>query len=347
MIDLRTKLQTAQYLYNVSHLDTCTMVSPKENYVNKEPFVQELSTSTFLKADRYSLGWRISCSNTSQLFKCCMMVFINNFNYPSLSYDLKQYPEYNIAFRLEKSQYVYVLIQIQARTTINIHTLHFMLARDIVVGRDPLMYEWDMSKVASALKQQRRIRHKLIKMHTLFDWETLKDMMREWLNMWAHVFGQENRKKCHEYQQNTIQCIKHVPDFFGTTDSAMMGNIIFEQEGLCSLELHGQMVSPTYTHMQYFIWCFPDRSIKIALRRDTQLYNKKQPFSIERNNPQHTPIWYWLGYNFIGNSPYFNIWCIDVDTLEFINREDILSMFEQIEEHFDMQELHPEMNLYK
>jgi len=346
MIDLRTKLQADFYHYKVSHHANSTLVHPKENYVNRDPPVQELVASTFLRADRYSINWRLACSNVTQLSRCDILIFLDNFTTPSLMYDVRNYNEYSVAFHLKKSQHVYIVLRIQGKSTICIHSLHFMLARDVIVGHDPLMYEWDMCKVADALKQQRFIRQKLWQMHTLFEWSSVLKETTELWDRWKLVF--ENDCKVIEHYQNTsFKCSLQAPSLLATSRDSLIGHFACDPHGNWTLNLKGTAVLPTYTHPQYFIWCFPDKQIKFALRRDTPVLPNKIDFTLQGNDMRHTPIWYWLGYNFIGNSPFYNFWSVVINKLEFINREDMLSLFEQIDEHFEHQELQPETNLYK
>lgn len=346
MIDLRTQLQADIYHYQVAHHQNSTLVHPKINYVNREPPVQELVASTFLRADRYSISWRMACGNVNQLQRCDILIFLDNFTTPSLMYDVRHYNEYSVAFHLKKSQYVYVLLRIQGRAPVCIHSLHFMLARDVIVGHDPLMYEWDMVKVAGALKQQRLIRNQLWEMHTLFEWPTILKEMEELWALWKHVF--ENDCKVIEHYQNTIfKCKLQAPSLLATSRNSVIGFFHCDSHGDWTLNIKGNAVSPTYIHPQYFIWCFPDKQMKFSLRRDTPVLPNKIDFTLQGNDMKQTPIWYWLGYNFIGNSPFYNFWSVIIKTLEFINREDLLSLFEQIDEHFEHKELQPETNLYK
>lgn len=102
-------------------------------------------------------------------------------------YEVRNYPEYSVALHLKQSKYVYIVLRVQGKARLMIHSLHFMLARDVVVGHDPLMYEWDMLKVASALKQQRLVRRQLTQLHILFDWPTIQKELDEWLGLWKAV----------------------------------------------------------------------------------------------------------------------------------------------------------------
>lgn len=347
MIDLRTKLQASHNLYTISHHDNCTLIQPRESFVNREPPTQEYVASTFLRTDRYSISWRISCSQMDMLQRCDVLVFIDNLRAPSLMYDARKYPEYSVAFHLKQSKYIYVLLRVQGKATVSLQTLHIMLARDVVVGHDPLMYEWDMVKVASALMEQRLIRKSLTQLHILFDWKTVQDKLGIWLKCWKEVFATDRSPVVDHYANTVLQCRWQAPNVLMTSRESLIGTFECDTHGQWHVKLRGQLIAPTYVHPQYYIWCFPDKQIKIALRKDVPVIPNKVEFTLQGNDTPKTPIWYWLGYNFIGNSPFYNIWSINTHKLEFINREDILSMFDEIEDHFEANELQPETNLYK
>ena len=92
MIDLRKLLRAQNYVYRVQHSDTCTQIMPKEVFVNREVPPQELVASTFLKADRYQLCWRVSSSQTNYVQRCEILVYLKDYTTPTLMYDLKQFP---------------------------------------------------------------------------------------------------------------------------------------------------------------------------------------------------------------------------------------------------------------
>lgn len=346
MIDLRTKLQAEIYHYHVTHHANSTLVQPRVNYVNRDPPIQELVASTFLRADKYSVSWRMACGNVNQLNRCEVLIFLDNFQTPSLMYDVRHYNEYSVAFHLKKSQYVYVVLRIQGKASVCIHSIHFMLARDVIVGYDPLMYEWDMCKVAKALKQQRLIRRKLLQMHTLFDWSTVLTEMEHLMDVWKDVFV-DDCQVIDNYQGHMLQCKLQAPQLLITSRISIIGYLQCDSHGQWTLNIQGTTILPTFVHPQYFVWCFPDKQLKCALRRDTPVLPSKIDFTLRGNDTPQTPIWFWLGYNFLGNLPFYNIWSVDIRQLEFINREDILALFEQVEDHFEHQELQPETNLYK
>jgi hypothetical protein len=346
MIDLRTKLRADHYMYRVTQHDSCTMIQPREQYVNREVPVQELVASTFLRTDRYSVSWRMSCSNKNQLQRCEILVFLDDLTKPSLMYDVRFYPEYSVTFQLKRSQYVYVVLRVQGKTPVTLHSLHFMLARDVLVGHDPLMYEWDMQKVALALKQQRLIRGSLTQMHIFFEWDTVLKEVQALGALWRDVFA-DDAPVDGRHPNSVLQCALQPPQLLATSQQSLVGAFECDPHGEWTLNLQGTKVAHTYVHAQYFIWCFPDKQVKLSLRRDTPAVPNRIEFALEGNDQRKTPIWHWLGYNFIGNSPFYNIWSIIANKLEFINREDLLSMFELIEEHFEAHELQPETNLYK
>lgn len=347
MIDLRTKLQSAQSFYHTAHHASCTTIQPRETFVNREPPAQEWAAPVHLRADRYTISWRFGCTQRDQLQRCDLLVFLDTPHTPSLMYDVRNYPEFTVAFHLKQSKYVYVVLRIQGKAMVSVHSLHVMLARDVVVGHDPLMYEWDMVKVASALKQQRLVRTSLTALHTLFDWPAVQKELDTWQMLWKEMFAGDRIPVADNHKNALLRCRWKAPTVLMTSRESLIGAFECDAHGQWLLKLHGNRVAPTYVHAQYYIWCFPDKQIKIALRKDVPTVPNTVDFTLQGNDSPHTPIWYWLGYNFIGNSPFYNMWSIMVHKLEFINREDVLSMFEEVEDHFEATEMQPETNLYK
>lgn len=360
MFDLRQKFRAAQYAYSVSHTDVCTFIAPLQRYVNRDVPPQELVAQAFLKADRYTISWRVGCADANASQRCEMLVYLDNTNTPSMMYDLRQYPEYSVAFHLKQSRYVYVALRVQGKTTFMVHTMHVMLARDQLVGYDPLMYEWDMEKVALALQQQRHIARTLTQMYMLFEWDTTHTELEQLFTLWKDVFTtpqpdhQQATGGTHDpsppvvehYQNTVMECRVQAPNLLATSRDSLIGSFHCDSHGDWSLKLQGSTLLPTYVHAQYFIWCFPDKQIKFALRRDTPVLPDRIDFTLQGNDRPQTPIWFWLGYNFVGNLPFYNLWSVVIHKLEFVNREDLLALFEQVEDHFTAQDLQPETNLY-
>lgn len=346
MIDLRTKLQSMQPFYHTAHYASSTTIQPRETFVNRNPPAQEWAAPVHLRADRYSISWRVSCEQPNQLLRCDVLVFLDNPYTPSLMYDIRNYPEFSVAFHLKQSKYVYVVLRVQGKTTVTVHSLHVMLARDVVVGHDPLMYEWDMVMVASALKQQRLVRTSLTSLHTLFDWPAVQRELNKWLVLWMDVFAADRVPVTDNGVNGMLRCRWKSPTVLMTSRDSLIGAFECDTHGQWRLRLKGSSVGPTYVHPQYYIWCFPDKQIKISLRKDVPVVPSKVDFTLQGNDSPHTPIWYWLGYNFIGNSPFYNVWSVPVNKLEFVNREDVLSLFEEVEGHFEATTLQPDTNLY-
>ena len=48
----------------------------------------------------------------------------------------------------------------------------------------------------------------------------------------------------------------------------------------------------------------------------------------------------------MANTPFYNLWSVVAEKLEFVNREDLMALFDQIEDHFATNELQPETNWY-
>lgn len=356
MYDLRTSLRATTYTYSVQHTSQCTLIRPREIHVNRDPPPQELHAQALLRSDRYAISWRCSCDRAQHAKRTELLVFLGNLTVPAMMYDLRQYPEYSVAFHMPQSAYVHVLLRVQGKTTFMLHTLHVKLARDQVVGHDPLMYEWDMERVAAALQQQRLLARSLHQMYMLFEWETTKDEMRTLLTKWKEVFGGDagaapdsgthGEKGVLDHHQNTMMnCRVQAPNLLATSRESLIGSFHCDAHGEWALQLKGSRLQPTYVHAQYFIWCFPDKQIKLALRRDIPVLPDRIDFTLKGNDRPETPIWFWLGYNFIGNLPFYNLWSVVVHQLEFVNREDLLALFAQIEDHFRANDLQPELNL--
>jgi hypothetical protein len=346
MLDLRPLLRAQNYVYRVQHSDACTQVMPKDVYVNREVPPQELVASAFLKADRYQLCWRVSTGQANVVQRCELLVYLKDYTTPTLMYDLKRFPEYSVAFHLKESKYVYVAFRVQARGVVTLHSMHFMLARDTLIGHDPLMYTWDMEAVAAALRQQRLLRASLQQMYMLFEWPECQRECATLLEKWQAVFANTNHTVAPYYQNTILDCRVQAPNLLATSRESLIGSFECDDHGEWGLRLKGTLLGPTYVHAQYYIWCFPDRQIKLALRRDTPTVPNEFGFTLQGNDRPQTPIWYWLGYNFLANLPFYNLWSVVTEKLEFVNREDLLALFEQIEDHFASNELQPETNLY-
>ena len=347
MIDLRPLLRAPNnYTYRVQSNSTCTQIMPKTVYVNREVPPQELVAVTFLKADRYQLSWRVSSSQKDHIGRCELLVFLKNYTVPTLMYDLRKFSEYSVAFHLKESKQVYIALRVQTRGIITINSLHFMLARDTLVGHDPLMYSWDMAAVATALHEQRLLKASMHQMHMLFEWKECQKIMEKLLNKWKAVFECTNDSVQPFYQNKILECRIQAPNLLATSRESIIGAFECDEKGEWSLKLQGTSIGPSYIHAQYYIWCFPDRQLKLALRRDTPTTPNKVEFTLQGNDQAKTPIWYWLGYNFMTNLPFYNLWSVNVDKLEFVNREDLMALFEQIEDHFQTENLQPETNLY-
>lgn len=350
MIDLRSKLRAQSYAYRVQQNTQCTLITPHDTFVNREPPPQQLIAETFLRSDRYSISWRCGCADANQAQRCELLVYIGNRHTPALMYDLKQYPEYTVGFRLEQSASVFAVIRVQGKTTFMIHSLHIMVARDLLVGRDALMYEWDMELVAAALGQQHTLERSLNQMYMLFEWETMKDGLRKLADKWKTVFGDvlggaagaagaaggpTDRDTPEHYQNTILNCRVQSPNMLATSRDSLIGHCSCNEHGDWSLHLKGHALRPTYVHAQYFIWCFPDKHVKFSLRRDTPLLPNRIDFTLKGNRSTDTPIWYWLGYNLMHNLPFYNVWSMPIDRLEFVNREDLLALFGVVRGYFE------------
>ena len=343
MIDLRSKLRAQTYTYRVQHNAQCTLVAPQDTYVNREPPPQQLMAETFLRPDRYSIGWRVGCADSNMSQRCELLVFIGSLHAPAMMYDLKQYPEYTVAFRLEQSTTVYVAVRVQGKTTFMIHSLNVMVARDLLVGHDSLMYEWDMEHVATALDQQRLLERSLTQMYMLFEWETMKTGLHTLMDKWKGVFADlldTPTRGAHAntpelYQNTVLQCRVQSPNLLAASRDSLIGYFTCNEQGDWALNLKGHALHPTYIHAQYFIWCFPDKHIKFALRRDTPLLPNRIDFTLKGNHSNETPVWYWLGYNLMHNLPFYNLWSLPIDRLEFVNREDLLALCGVVRGHFE------------
>lgn len=346
MLDLRPLLRAQTYVYRVQQTDACTQIMPKTTYVNRDVPPQELVASAYLKADRYQLCWRVSCGQANTVQRCELLVFIKDYNTPTLMYDLKHFPEYSVAFHLKESKYVYVALRVQSKGVVTLHSMHFMLARDTLVGHDPLMYTWDMEAVAVALRHQRLLKTSLHQMYMLFEWSKCKEEFVQLVEKWKAVFANTNNTVAPYYQNTILECRVQAPNLLATSRHSIIGAFECDDHGEWGLRLKDSRLSPTYVHPQYYIWCFPDRQIKLALRRDTPTVPSQFNFTLQGNDRKQTPIWYWLGYNFMANTPFYNLWSVVAEKLEFVNREDLMALFDQIEDHFATNELQPETNWY-
>jgi hypothetical protein len=351
MIDLKDALRATEYNYRFHRDDTALRIYPlpQNQRPSQPPPVQELSATTFLKADKYQLSWRVSsgADRGDGLVAAELQVFIGNYTRPALVYDVCAFPDYTVAFEIKDSRNVYVLLRTRSRSVISVHSLHVLLARDTLLGKDPLMYEWDMERVARALKKQREVAARLQSMTSLFHWEPLKADVAEVLARWSDVFPL--RPFTPHFQNTMLECVLQAPMLLATSRLGISGELQHDpgEPQPWSLLLGGRQLQPTTVLAQHLVWCFPDREIKITLRRDAPAPSRQMRFTLTGNSMvARTMPWFWLGYNMLSNVPFYSLWSIDPPELEFINWQDVLAVFDQIEEHFDGQNLVPQINLY-
>ena len=311
----------------------------------QHPPVQEFVTATFLKADRYQISWRAACSDATRVFRCEIAIFLNNYFEPSMVYDLKNYSEYSVAFETRESRYVYVMLRVQSHAPITLQALHLFVARECLLGRDPLMKSWDLRKVAPALKKQRELVRTLHQLSSIFEWDAVRAAVQSLKAAWQKNFDAVDEQK---YLCTTLSCRFQSPVLLATSRDALIGEFHFSTEGPteCALRIGQQHLEPTCTHAQYWIWCFPDKEIKISLRRDCAMQPSVVRFALAANKQPTTPAWFWLGYNMVLNNPFYNFFCIEPQMLEFVNAMDLVNIAEHIEETFQEKNITGEANLY-
>lgn len=331
MHDLRTTLRptTTSGPYCLKHTPSCTSIVPATVYVNRFPASAEFATQVYLGADRYSISWRCGADHPGSVQRCDLFVFLGALDKPAMTYDLRARPEFSVAFHLPRSGPVCALLRVQCKTTFRVHALHVMLARDHVVGFDPLMYEWDMGLVSRALTQQQALRTLLGQFSAMFEWDRVRRGLDTLFESWQDVF----RESCGEgtgepsanaitqaahYQHTLVQCRLNAPELLVTSKQSLIGSLHCDERGAWTLRISGVAYCPTYTHPQYFIWCFPEKQFKLSLRRDVPQTPHAIPFTVRGDSCAGTPVWYWLGYNFLCNLPFYNLWSAVPCRLEFV-----------------------------
>lgn len=351
MIDLKDSLRATEYNYRF-HRDAEALrlyPLPHNQLPNRAPPVQEISAVTFLKADKYQLSWRISsgADRGESGIVAELQVYIDSYTKPSLVYDVCSFPDYTVAFEIKNSRNVYTVLRTRSHSVISVHTLHVLLARDTLLGKDPLMYEWDMERVAAALRKQREVASALRSMTSFFHWEPLKAGIADVLTRWSKVFPLQAFKP--HYQNELLDCMLQAPVLLATSKSGLAGVLEHDASVAQSwkLVMGGKRLEPTAVLPQHLVWCFPDREIKIALRRDAPAPSRHVRFTVKGSSMvARTMPWYWVGYNMLNDVPFYSLWSIEPSELEFINWQDVLAVFDQIEAHFGTDSLVPRINLY-
>jgi hypothetical protein len=352
MIDLKDALRSTQQHYRFHKDDTAIRLFPQPHnqFSTRPPPLQELSATTFLKADKYHLSWRISTGADSYGMPSGeIALYIGSYTTPALVYDICTYPEYSIAFEIKDSRNIYVVLNTRSRGVMSIHTLTVHLARDTILDADPLMFKWDMELVSRALKKQRLFEAKLKTLVSMFTWEENRRELHTVKRCWKKVFAGDAANIPEHFQNTMLDCHFQSPVLLATSRRGITGTLLHDRSYThsWSLQLGAQHLEPTTVHSQYLIWCFPDREIKIALRRDAPTEMEKVRFTLKGNDGiAPTMPWYWIGYNMLLDDPFYNLWSIPLNNLEFINWKDILGVFDQIEEHFSSKNLIPQLNLY-
>ena len=351
LIDLRDSLRASDYHYKFQRDVSALRVVPHAAApTHRPPPVQELAAPVFLKADKYQLAWRVSAAHQTGIVRCEIHVYIGSYTTPALRYDVSEHPEYAVAFEVRESRTVYFVLRVQTHHPVSVHTLSVHLAREALLGKDPVMFEWDMPSVAAALRQQRKLHARLRSLATLFAWGAVREGLRELRALWARVFPA--RPVLRHYQNTLLDCRLQSPVLFAASARGITG-YLEHAEGdrrAWTLTLGAQRrMEPTALHAQYLIWCFPDREIKIALRRDAPIAQSRVRFTLKGHGDDEVVRdmpWFWLGYNMTLDLPFYNLWCVPVDELEFINWQDVSGVFDAIEEHFSSANLLPTLNDY-
>ena len=180
----------------------------------------------------------------------------------------------------------------------------------------------------------------------MFDWDNVRRTLGTLFELWKDVFRESCQgeaagepahsavERAEQYQGALVQCRLHAPELLLTSRDSQIGSLCCDEHGAWTLRMCGVTHRPTFAHPQYFIWCFPEKQFKLSLRRDTPQTPHGIDFTVRGDSCATTPVWYWLGYNFVSNLPFYNVWSALPCRLEFVNREDLLALFDIVEEHF-------------
>lgn len=322
--------------YDVFRDATSMRIIPKRMIVNRQPPLYETAVKCMLKRERYQLTWSVAAENAHLVTCFELFVFLTNFQTPDLRFDLRKVPQQSIAFEMPESRYVFILLRLKAKCIVTLHTLYVNIARSCLLGSDPLMYEWDLLQVGRALRMQRQIVREINQMASLWMWDDIRTHFGRLLLLWRQAFpGTLSDTSVDANDQRAkIQCDWTYPTILATSSQSLIVHLMYEDD-LWHLEIGREKVAPTFVHIQYLIWCFPDRHIKIAVQRDVlpATSGARVKLVIEGHAMPTTPAHFWMGFNMIANTPFFNLWSVP-SKIDFVNANDLLVLFKQIEMHF-------------
>ena len=166
------------------------------------------------------------------------------------------------------------------------------------------------------------------------------------LLLWRKAFptlADTSREACE--QGELVRCQWSCPTVIATSKHSLIAEFVYE-DSTWLLVIGPNRIEPTFVHLQYLVWCFPDRGIKVALQRDVRpsANEVRVKLAIEGHAQRATPPHFWMGYNMTLNVPFHNLWSVPSE-IEFVNANDLLVLFKQIELHFADQAMFEEDTL--
>lgn len=333
MTDLKNQLIAKDHThYDFFQDATALRIIPKQVHLNQDPPVHELATRCQLNREKYQLTWSVAAQNSNYVQRFELLVFFTNYSEPDIRFDLRTTPRKSIAFEMPDSKYLFVVLRICSKCIVTIHTLYVNLARDCLLGVDPLMHDWDLQTAARALKQQRLIVNQINAMSSLWCWEDIQKQFTTLQMLWRKAFPVLDGTAIDaNNQRQTVKSRWTYPTLIATSSASMFVELVYEDSGWL-LMINSKKIAPNFVHVQYLIWCLPDREIKIALQRDVLPTRNEERVTIalEGSALASTPAHFWLGYNMITNVPFCNLWTIP-SRVDFVNANDLLVVFKQIE----------------
>ena len=334
MSDLKSMLKSRHMQgYRLFRDASAVRLAPIQMF-SKHDIVHEMAVQCMLRRERYQLTWRVAAENSNLVTRFELLVFLSNYQQPDMRFDLRDTPSHSIAFDVPASKHMYVLLRISSRCVVTVHTLYLNVARSCLLGRDPLMFEWDLQIVGRALRQQRQMIKTINRMAALWDWKNVRTMFGDLLLLWRKAFptlADTSLEACEQGQ--LVKCQWSYPTVIATSSRSLLAEFVYEDSAWL-LVVGANRVEPTFVHIQYLIWCFPDRGIKIALQRDVipSGNDVRLKLAIE-GHAQRSPPHFYMGFNMAMNVPFHNLWSV-CSTIEFVNANDLLVLFKQIELHF-------------
>lgn len=344
-------------------------IAPRQNVPLHQMHMMALHMKTRLKPDFYCLSWstmfEMKQSRVVDTLIC--ELHVNSVtDKPVAVYDFKTMPRHVISFQLVKPSLILVRILVRSSSNIRIHYLDVSIARKMLLQTVSTIVMWDLKRVSPILMLQEKWRSCALSIKNQFaKLAALKEEMHTIQRAWADLFHANLEDL---YGCTRTYCNGHVilgvsdrdrmcelttdPPFMistGTTTATSRNTTWFLRFASSSTDdTANDYYQPTYIHHRYFIWCFPDHQLKIAVARTISIEAQPQTkvkFHIRvptfdslanKFTPNVRPL-LWLGFNFMTNLPYYNLWAMGDprETMDVVDIMEAYAMLQLIETHFE------------